>query len=189
MLRTCLDLFDQWQVDRRYADCGLPVLACYGVPDTLPHVRALYVAAGFTGPARTEEVYVARCRDLLSAPLDGVEVVRTMGVFGARLALRRGEAEVGFIEVGELAADLARSATAVTWTDVGNLCVAEGEDRAIVVPALYAAAAEWLVLGGVDRLLEYVADDFDQPGYREELVALGFTRLVTNEVGWELPRA
>ena len=56
------------------------------------------------------------------------------------------------------------------------------------MPALYAAAAEWLVLGGVDRILEYVADDFDVPGYREELIALGFTRLVTNEVGWELPR-
>jgi hypothetical protein len=111
-----------------------------------------------------------------------------MGVFGARLTLVRGEEQLGLIEVGELAADLARSATAVTWTDVGNLHVAEGEDRAVVVPALYAAAAEWLVLGGVDRLLEYVADDIDVPGYRDELVALGFTRLVTNELGWELPR-
>ena len=189
LLQSCVRLFDEWHVDRRYADCGLPVLACYGVPDTLPHVRALYVAAGFQGPVRTEEVYVARCADLLDARVEGVEIVRTMGIFGARLSLRRDEVEVGYVEVGELAADLARSATAVTWTDVGNLQVAEGEDRATVVPALYAAAAEWLVLGGVDRLLEYVADDFDQPGYRKELLGLGFTRLVTNEIGWELPRA
>jgi hypothetical protein len=188
VLQACLDLFDGWQVEHRYADCRLPVLACYGVPDTLPHVRALYVGAGFTGPARTEDVYAASCTDLLGRRPDGTEVARTMGVFGARLTLVRGEEQLGLIEVGELAADLARSATAVTWTDVGNLHVAEGKDRAVVVPALYAAAAEWLVLGGIDRLLEYVADDFDVPEYREELVALGFTRLVTNEVGWELPR-
>jgi hypothetical protein len=188
VLQACLDLFDQWQVERRYADCRLPVVACYGVPDTLPHVRALYVAAGFTGPARTEDVYVATCNDLLGRRPDGIEVSRTMGLFGARLALVRGAEELGFIDVGELDADLARSATAVTWTDVGNLHVAQGQDRAVVVPALYAAAAEWLVLGGVDRILEYVADDFDVPGYREELLALGFTRLVTNEVGWQLPR-
>jgi hypothetical protein len=188
LLRACLDLFDEWRVERRCADCRLPVLACYGVPDTLPHVRALYVGAGFEGPRRTEEVHVARCADLICPGHDGIDVIRTMGSFGARLTLVRDGVELGFIDVGEQDADLARSATAITWTDVGNLHVAEGEDRAVVVPALYAAAAEWLVLGGVDRLLEYVADDIDVPGYRDELVALGFTRLVTNELGWELPR-
>jgi hypothetical protein len=55
-----------------------------------------------------------------------------------------------------------------------------------VMPVLLSAAAEWLLLGGVDRLIDYYADDVDPPEYLEILERCGFVRLSTNERGWEL---
>jgi hypothetical protein len=79
---------------------------------------------------------------------------------------------------------LARSASGATWTDVGNLFATEPEPLASVIPPLLSAAAEWLMLGGVRRIIDYHADDVHPTDYLTVLRRLGFMRLTTNERGW-----
>lgn len=185
LMGECLATFDRWRVTNRFADGSLPALGCYGVPDTWPHVRRLYAQAGFV-PAREELVLVAQCVDLVIAPLDDVTVQRSVGRIGARLELSRAGALLGYIEVGEHSLDMARSTTATHWTDVGNLFVIDGQDRGEVMPGLLSAAARWLLLGGVERLVDYYADDVNPPDYLAGLYRAGFTHLVTNQRGWQL---
>jgi hypothetical protein len=150
-------------------------------------VRQLLIEGGFEGPARTELVLVAACDRLSGAYIDGARVERSVGDLGARLELVRDGVSLGFIEVGEISQALSRSTSTLSWTDVGNLSVTAPEMLGEVMPALLSTAADWLLLGGVDRLIDYYADDVDPPEYLAILEECGFTRLSTNERGWELP--
>jgi hypothetical protein len=186
LLSAALDLVAAWSPTHFYADGSLPAPGCYGIPDSWPHVRTLVVDAGFSGPARTELVLAAECRKLIGRQLSGAKIRRSVGDLSARLELFRDETSLGFIEVGDIDQRLTRSSTALAWTDVGNLAAAEPEMLGDVMPVLLSAAAEWLLLGGVDRLIDYYADDVDPPEYLEILERCGFVRLSTNERGWEL---
>ncbi len=186
LLGAALDRARSWAPSRIYADGVLPAPGCYGVPDSWPHVRSLLVGAGFDGPDRTETVLVARCGDLVGHHVGGAEVHRSVGVLGARFDLVGDRGHLGYIEVGEIDQALARSTTATTWTDVGNLFATESHDLESVMPALLSAAADWLLLGGVERLIDYYADDVHPPEYLAILHRLGFVPLTTNERGWTL---
>lgn len=186
LLGTALDNARSWHPSRIYADGCLPAPGCYGVPDSWPHVRQLLVTAGFEGPDRSETVLVARCRDLLGNQVEGAEVRRSVGVLGARFDLVADRGHLGYIEVGEIDQALARSETATTWTDVGNLFATEPNSLESVMPALMSAAADWLLLGGVERLIDYYADDVHPPEYLAILHRLGFVPLTTNQRGWTL---
>jgi hypothetical protein len=52
---------------------------------------------------------------------------------------------------------------------------------------LLSTAAEWLLLGGITRLVHYWAEDVDPPEHLAPLAQLGFRRLVTNERGFQRP--
>lgn len=184
LLDAAIEQMRSWRVRVVGAECALPALACYGVPDTLPHLRNLLSGAGFRAPTRTEHVLVARCDQLLAPQLLGALVSRTLGLLGARLTLTRDGRELGFIEVCDQPADMARSSVAVRWADVGNLAVSEGADPELVVPALLAAGAEWLLLGGVERLVHYWAEGEDSPEELALLERAGFAVLVRNERGF-----
>ncbi len=82
---------------------------------------------------------------------------------------------------------MSRSASAATWTDVANLFPASPDELSAVMPVLLSAAADWLLLGGVERLIDYYAGDVDPPEYLAALLAAGFEPLSRNERGWELP--
>jgi hypothetical protein len=186
LLATAIDVMGGWRPTRIYADGALPAPGCYGIPDSWPHVRSLLVDAGFEGPSRTELVLAARCAELVGPPLEGAKVRRTVGDLGARLELVRSGETLGFIDVGEIDRALTRSTSGASWTDVGNLTTSKPEMLDEVMPALLSAAAEWLLLGGVERLIDYYAEDVDPPRYLAILERCGFTRLSTNERGWEL---
>ena len=64
LLDSCLVVLDAWQVRVQYADGSLPAPACYGVPDSWPHIRSLYSGAGFA-PVREETVLAVPCADLI----------------------------------------------------------------------------------------------------------------------------
>jgi len=115
---------------------------------------------------------------------DGISVTRTLGLLGARFTLSADDAELGFIEVCEAPAEMARSSIAARWADIGNLILREGVDPADAMPALLSAAADWLLLGGVTRLVDYWAEDVDSPSYLEHLERAGFHVLVRNERGF-----
>lgn len=187
LLDAALDRMRAWGVTRVGAGCNLPSPGCYGVPDALPHLRGLLSAAGFRAPTRTEVVLAARCEDLARHTLDGLRVMRPLGVLGTRLSVARASDELGFIEVCDQPADLGLSSVAARWADVGNLIVGEGADPDIAVPALLGAGARWLALGGVTRLLHYWARDIDPVGELAQLQRAGFCVLVRNECGFTRP--
>ena len=186
LMDAALDHIRRWNPVHIYADGTLPAPGVYGIPDSWPHVRQLLVDGGFEGPTRTEMVLAAPCSQLTGHQLPDVEVSRSVGALGARIDLMREGTSLGYIEVGEINAALTRSTTATTWSDVGNLFPADPATLKTIMPALISAAADWLLLGGVDRLIDYYADDFHQPEYLAILHQLGFARLSTNERGWQL---
>lgn len=135
------------------------------MPDVWPHIRALYVAAGFA-PSRTEVVLVANVDDL---PGGAPPAERMLGAW-TRLSL--GDAYI------ELETDLTAGGVLsrfAGWADIGNLVAPDGETRRM----LLAAAADWLRLGGVTRLVAYA-----EPGEESFCVANGFRELVRTERGW-----
>lgn len=187
VLDAAIDLATRWGPTRLWLDGSLPAPGCYGVPSVWPHVRQLVIDAGFDGPSRSELVLAADCATLLTdaAGIEGTTAVRSVGALGTRIDLVADGESLGYVEVGEIDARLSRSATSVSWTDVGNLFPADPGRLADVMPALYRAAAEWLLLGGVDRLIDYYAADVDRPEYLAVMHRLGFSLLTTNERGWE----
>ena len=184
LLREALERMNRWEVTVVGAECGLPALACYGVPDTLPHIRKLLTDADFGEPTRTEIVLAARCDALAGHALEGGSIERTLGLLGARLTLRRDDTELGFIEVSDHSNAMARSSVATRWADVGNLTFANDDYLDLAMAPLLSAAADWLLLGGVTRLVDYWAHDIHRPEYLAQLERLGFRRLVVNERGF-----
>jgi hypothetical protein len=182
LLDVCMALLEEWQVEARYADGSLLAPACYGVPDTWPHVRALYSEAGFA-PSRQETVLRARCADLIQGDPPPLQVDRSVGVLGTRFTLSENSASVGFIEVCQLTAELARGYSSMGWADVGNLHVEIGGDPEAVVPQPYSAGATWLLPGGIETLIESHWDE-DPKEHLQLLEQCGFEVLVTNARGW-----
>ena len=80
----------QWGVRRMTAGGSLPAPGVYGLPEQWPHVRALLERVGFVAGDRRELVYLADVEQLrrCAPPLSGLEVVRTLGVAGARFTAR-----------------------------------------------------------------------------------------------------
>ncbi len=186
LLATVLDTARSWQPSHIYADGSLPAPGCCGISDSWPHVRDLLTAGGFEGPTRTEVVLAVRCQDLVGCDLEGADVRRSVGQLGVRFDLARRGEHLGYIEVGEIDPTLAKSKSGTTWSDVGNLFATSPTTLESVMPALMSAAASWLLLGGIDRLIDYYADDFHPPEYLAVLRRLGFERLSTNERVWTL---
>lgn len=187
LLQEALAQMAGWGVTTVGADCALPALGCYGIPDTLRHIRGLIAQAGFGDPTRTEVVLVARCDELVRHARDGLLTARTLGLLGARFTLRRDDHKLGYIEVCDQTSAMARSAVAARWADIGNLVIRDGGNRIATESMLLSTAADWLLLGGITRLVHYWAKDVDTPWDLAELQQLGFRRLVTNERGFQRP--
>jgi hypothetical protein len=185
LLEQALAQMRIWRVTTVGAEIAFPAFGCYGVPDTLPHIRRLLLEAGFGQPTRAELVLAARCEALNGHQLGGASVTRTLGLLGARFTLSAAGEELGFIEVCEPTAEIARSSVAARWADIGNLILRENTEPAQAMPALLSAAADWLLLGGVTRLVDYWAEDVDPPSYLEQLEQAGFRVLVRNERGFK----
>ncbi len=187
LLAHAIALAKSWKPSHLHAEQSLPAPGCLGISDSWPHVRRLFIDAGFNGPTRSEMALAIRCRDL-ETPIDpAMTVMRSVGRLGARLDLIVAGSSIGYIEVGDISTALARSAAGAHWTDVGNLFATDPTELPTVMPALLSAAAAWLRLGGIDRLIDYFAPDVHPPDYLATLHKLGFTTLSRNERGWELP--
>jgi GNAT superfamily N-acetyltransferase len=140
---------------------------------------------GFVHDGHEEVILLARVDDLpaLVEPLDsGMTVWRRTGLLGTRFSAMLGDREVGFIEVD---ADLTSGGSLsrlAGWADVGNLHVAEEMRRRGIATWLVGAAADWLRLAGVDRLIAYCEPDHaDEHAF---LVSCGWRELTRTERGW-----
>jgi ribosomal protein S18 acetylase RimI-like enzyme len=187
LIQACFDVMDGWGADPQWADGALPAPFVYGVPNVWPHIRALYERNGLIRTGKVEIVFVARVDDLPRLPAGGeLDVRRSVGMW-TRFTASRDEETVGFLEVDTHYGDGGRLPVFARWADVGNLCVAEGKRRRGIATLLLAHGAEWLRLGGLDRLVAYAwPEQTDQIGFYE---AVGFRELVRTERGWTRQRA
>ena len=192
LMAACLGQLDRWGVAARHAEGELPVPGVYGVPEQWPHVRELYAKAGFVHTGHTEIVYLARVEDLPPAarpPVDGMRVVRSVGINGCRLSAVVADQVIGYIEV-ETLDEGERLARHGGWADVGNLVVVPEYRRRGVGIWLLGQAADWLRLASIDRLLDYAWLEGTDPGgvsyeeYRAFLPAAGFRELTRTKRGW-----
>jgi GNAT superfamily N-acetyltransferase len=185
LLAACVSQLDRWGVTRRYADVTLPVPAVYGVPEQLPHIRAAYERAGFVEGDRIEILYLADVGDLpgpSKPPVEGLELRRSLGVNGTRFAAVLDDEVVGFIEV-EALTEARRLPRQEGWADIGNLEVVEAYRLRGVATWLLGAAAEWLRLAGIDRLIGYATPGDDHLAFFDHTP--GFRVLTRTSRAWE----
>ena len=184
LIAACVDELGRWGVVRQYADGTLPVPGVYGLPQQWPHVRAAYERAGFAHTGHTEIVYVADVAELPApgtAPVDGLELRRSLGINGTRLAAVHDGEPAGYIEV-DLLDDAGRLPRRVGWADIGNLHVAETYQRRGVATWLLGHAGEWLRLARVERLLGYARPEEGE--CTALLTKVGFRELTRTQRGW-----
>ncbi len=53
LLAAAVEQMRRWGKTAVSADCALPAPGCYGIPDTMPHLRAVLTEASFGEPTRT----------------------------------------------------------------------------------------------------------------------------------------
>ena len=104
---------------------------------------------------------------------------------GARFTVRRDDHDLGFIEVCDQTNAMARSSVAARWAEIGNLAIQDESDLSTTMSLLLSTAAEWLLLGGITRVVHYWAKDAEPSEHLAQLAQLGFQRLVTNERGFQ----
>ena len=185
LMTACLARMAAWRPQTVHADGALPAPGVFGVPEQWPHVRDLFVEAGF-GPTQPAELVLLAPVEALrsSAPASGSWTVRrTVGVNGTRFTASEDGVELGYVEVDTVLGAPGRT-PAHGWADVGNLEVDEAHRRRGVGRWLVGEAAVWLELGGVRRVLSYVTE-----GDEAELAfhrAAGSSVLTRTERGWRL---
>jgi GNAT superfamily N-acetyltransferase len=181
---ACLAVFEEWQVAAELADGSLPAIATYGVPGCWPHVRDLYLRAGFAHKGQVEIILVAPVDELPRAgepPHPDLAVRRTLSDWTRFSAILGGE-EIGLIEVETDFTEGGSRSRLAGWADIGNLWVREDHRRHGVGTWLLGVAADWLRLGRVDRLLAYAwPEELDDLGFLEHS---GFRELTRTERGW-----
>ncbi|HEY2373026.1 MAG TPA: GNAT family N-acetyltransferase [Gaiellaceae bacterium] len=187
LIAESLRVLHEWEPSRIAADGSLPAFGVYGVPATWPHIRSLYVDAGFVQQGKTESLlWVELDRATAAQPVAGLRLERSVGVNGTRFTAVAEGAPIGMIEVETNAGGIL-FAQPSRWADVGNLCVSEAHRRRGVASWLLAEAAAWLRLGGATHLLAYAwPEQTDQLGFYQ---ARGFEELVMTERGWLLATA
>jgi GNAT superfamily N-acetyltransferase len=188
LLAAAVEVLDAWRPAKRWADGSLPALGCYGVPAAWPHLREAYVRGGFVFDGHVEIILVARTGDLPrlgEPPLPGLTACREVGRFGTQFSAFLDGERVGYVDVEvDQTAGGTRSRFA-GWSDVGNLHVAEEHRRRGIGTWLLAHAADWLRLGGIERLVDYAfPEQQDVLGF---LAANGFRELTRTERGWRKP--
>jgi hypothetical protein len=162
LVEACIE-----SMDVRGADGSLPAPFVYGVPVVWPHIRTLYVDAGFV-PSRTEVVLFAEIEELPDAPFTAE---RRVGPW-TWTRLSAGEAYIDLETDFTAGGTLSRFAG---WADIGNLVAPDDRTRVW----LLGQAKGWLRLGGATKLVAYA--DPDGVGF---YLANGFRELVRTERGW-----
>lgn len=184
LMAESLRVLRDWQPSRIGADGSLPAFGVYGVPATWPHIRALYVDAGFVQQGKIEILsWLELARLPAPQPVAGLRLERSVGRNGTRFTAVADSAPVGMIEV-ETNAGGVLFAQPSRWADIGNLCVSEARRRQGVATWLLAEAADWLRRSGATHLLAYAwPEQTDELGF---YAARGFAELVRTERGWLL---
>lgn len=183
LISSCLAQVGRWRPTAVYGSGDLPAPGVYGVPEQWPHIRDLYLGAGFVAKGVVEVVSVARI-EALPHPKGGASdialtAVRSLGINGTRISALHEDSVVGYIEVDTNLGATERGGRTDDWADIGNLYVAPERRRQGIGTWLVSQAAAWLELGGVTRVLDYTECD-DSAGLAF-LDAVGFEVLTRTE--------
>jgi GNAT superfamily N-acetyltransferase len=183
----CIAVMAEWGVGRMYAGGALPAPAIYGIPDVWPHVRDALSRAGFAPGDRVEAVLVADVADLSRGgppPVPGLTLRRALGRHATRFSAFLDGRVVGMYEVE---ADLTAGGTlsrVAGWGDVWELHVDEALRRRGIGTWLVGHGADWLRLGRVERVLDYVILGEDD-AHLAFVTALGWRELTRAQRAWE----
>jgi GNAT superfamily N-acetyltransferase len=187
LLACCVAQLQRWGVSRQYADGAVPAPGVYGIPAQWPHIRAALERAGFTHRGRVETIFISDVNALPAPgapPVEGLTLMRSVGVNGTRLSAIIGDEAVGYIEVEILGAS-ERLPRAGGWADIGNLHVTSEYQQQGIATWLMHETGAWLRLARVDRLLGYSCPEEDDcSGFFQKL---GFLELTRTERGWMRP--
>lgn len=184
---ACVDQLRRWQPTAVYGSGDLPAPGVYGVPEQWPHIRDLYLGAGFVPQGPVEVVSAARVEGLLHPRRAcGLELtpVRCLGINGTRISALYDGAPVGYIEVDTNLDSAPRTSRVGDWADIGNLHVVPEHRRKGIGTWLVSKAAAWLDLGGLTRVLDY--NDADDEAGLAFSGAIGFEVLTRTERGFAL---
>lgn len=177
-------------VGRIMAGGDLPLPVFFGIPSEWPHVRAAYQGAGFELGGAAEEIrYVdlAGIQPPGPAPIEGLELVRSIGRFGTRFSAVLDGEEIGLVELEPELTEGGLLNSLQGWNEFGELEVAPPYRRRGVASWLMRHVIAWARQAGVAHPFTSVwADDRDD-AQRAVLDRLGFTRLTMIEKGWLLP--
>jgi GNAT superfamily N-acetyltransferase len=184
LLAACVAQLQRWRVSLQHADGTLPSPGVYGVPEQWPHISAAYERAGFAHTGHVEIVFAAHVNELPppgGPPIDGLAIVRSVGINGTRLSAVLGDEIVGFIEV-DTTLDGAARLPRGGWADIGNLHVVEAHRERGIEAWLIGHAADWLRLAGIERILDYAWPEQEEA--RTLLASVGFRELTHTKRGW-----
>ncbi|VFB01905.1 N-acetyltransferase [Nocardia cyriacigeorgica] len=181
LMTACLAKFAHWRVVARLFSGNLPTFAAYGLSEQWPHIRAILERNGWSraGASSVELLLLAETDRIPRSQRPDLAVRREMGELGTRFIAHRDGHDLGHLEVDTNLTQPERMSRLGGWADV---CREDGEPE--VLRWLYGQVADWLRLGGVDRLLTY-----SEPGDPElELLShCGFVELTRTDRSWAHP--
>ncbi|MGK8463932.1 hypothetical protein [Nocardia cyriacigeorgica] len=181
LMTACLAQFAHWRVAARLFSGNLPTFAAYGLSEQWPHIRAILERNGWSraGASSVELLLLAETDRIPRPQRPDLAVRREMGELGTRFIAHRDGHDLGHLEVDTNLTQPERMSRLGGWADV---CREDGEPE--VLRWLYGQVADWLRLGGVDRLLTY-----SEPGDPElELLShCGFVELTRTDRSWAHP--
>lgn len=177
-----------WRVRAQWAAEGLLVPDLGGVPDDWPHVAAALRQAGFEpDPLHEEALYGGRLDGVpppSAPPVPGLRVERRMGPNATWWSALLDDREVGWSE-WEL--DLTRGGALPAprgWADARNLEVDEAWRNRGIGRWLIQHAADWMRLGGCDRVILTVAVADEAAGAGRFYERFGWNVLTRLERAW-----
>jgi GNAT superfamily N-acetyltransferase len=188
LIGSALAHLEHWGVRIQYADGTLPYPGVYGVSDAWPHVGALYAEAGFDPREGQVEVVLAGLTSAIALPGDppvtGLTLARRVGTLGTAFDAVLDGQKVGLFEVDD---DLTLGGTnmgAAGWADQCNHWVREDLRGQGIGTWLVRSGAEWLRLGGTDRLLVYAIEDEQLPERLRHFGRFGLRPVNRTARGW-----
>src|SRR5262245_31701617 len=102
LMSASIEQLQGWRVERVHAGVQLPTPVTYGVSDCWPHLRQLFVDAGFAPAGRLEIVVSAAVEDLargVSTPLQGLRMRREVAESATRFLAIAGDEVVAYLHV------------------------------------------------------------------------------------------
>lgn len=177
-----------WGVHVTYAwDAGLPVPLCSGIPDAWPHIRSLFIEAGFVATGGVEYIFGGGLETIPSpaaAPVNEVCVQLVVSGTEATFILRYNDEHIGRCEcVADLTQD-GRLPAFAGWGKLEALEVAAPWRNRGLGRWLVQHAVAWLRDMGCERIAFSVIPDDDARGAGRFYRRFGWDKWLTLEKGW-----